>query len=151
MSNEISDNDKFIDNTKDYRGWDLASESFRLGSKTWIVVKDCKTLKKEEILRGLSTEIDDAKKNVKSDKITGKEGLEISRTVNKKILEMTLTGFNYDEEVKEFGHVTLAAVSLEMQSLFLVIGGFSELIYKLKMQREGEKRLSQLVKASQSG
>lgn len=149
--NEISDNDKFIDGAKDYRGWDLASESFRLGSKKWIVVKSCKTVENEEILRVLSTKIDDAKKALKNGEITGDEGLKIARTSNKEILEKTLTGFNYDTEVKEFGHVTLASVSLEMQSLFLVIGGFEELIYKLKLQRDGEKRLSQLVKVSQNG
>lgn len=150
-TNEISDNDKFIDNTQDYRGWDLASESFRLEGKKWKVVKECKTGEKEEILRELSHEINDAKNNLNSNKITGEEALKIVRTTNKKILEMTLTGFDYDKEVKEFGHQALGAVSLEMQSLFLVIGGYEELIYNLKQQREGEKRLLKLVKASQNG
>lgn len=151
MTDEKKIDEEYIEKSKNYRGWNLASESYYIGDKKWLVQKDCKTPIKEDKIRELSNKINNAVKDLKDEKIIPEEGLTISRTCNKEILEMTLIGFVYDDEVKEFGHRTLGEVSLVMQSLFLEIGGWEELIYFYKRRITGARLQQKQEEVEQNG
>ena len=151
MPDEKNSDEEFVEKAKNYRGWDLASESYYIDDEKWLVQKDCKTPIKEGRIRELSNKINNAVKDLKDEKITPEEGLSIARTCNKEILEMTLIGFSYDEKVEKFGHRTLGEVSLVMQSLFLEIGGWEELIYFYKRRMIGSKLQLKQEEADQNG
>jgi len=142
---------EFIEKSKIYRGWDLASESYYIDDEKWLVQKDCKTPIKGDRIVELCNKINKALKDLKNEKITPDKGLSISRTCNKEILEMTLIGFNYDEMVKKFGHRTLANISLVMQSLFLEIGGWEDLIHFYKTRMIGTKLRLKQEEVEQNG
>ncbi len=133
-------NTEFLAKVQDYRGWDLASESYRIGDAKWQIQKHCKTPANEEILRELSNKIIKARNDLNDGTITSEKGLAIGRDSNKKILEMTLLGFQYDIEAEKYGHRTLGEVSLVMQAVFLIHGGWEELIFALKQNQVDNKQ-----------
>ena len=152
-SNNVSlnENEKFLENVKEYRGWDLPSESYRIGDKSWKLNKDCKKPAKEEKIRELSDKIEETRKKLDKNEIDPTEAIKISRTCNKKILEMTLNGFRYDEEVEEYGHRVLGETSKVMQFIFLIVGGWEEMIYQSKQKMAESKLLLKLVKEGLNG
>ena len=147
----LNENEKFIENSKEYRGWDLPSESYRIGDKSWKLNKDCKKPAKEEKIRELSDKIEETRKKLDKDEIDPTEAIKISRACNKEILEMTLNGFSYDKEVEEYGHRTLGETSKVLQGLFLIFGSLEEMVFLYKQKMVENKLLLKLVKDTSNG
>lgn len=150
-TSEINPNEEFIKNAKEYRGWDLASESYRIGEQTWKIQKDCRKPAKEAKIRELSDKIEDLRQQVESNKIKATLAVNTVNTINKEILEMTLIGFNYEQAVEEYGHKALGQVSRVMQGIFLMFGGWEEMIYMIKQGMAESMLLSKLAKDTING
>lgn len=136
---KLNENEQFIQNQEEFRGWHLPSESYRIGKKSWKVNKECKKPALNDKISDFSQKLDEIKISVKSGEKDPTEALKESRAIHKQILEMTLLGFNYDQEVEEYGHKTLAGASSVMQGLFLAFGSWEEMIYSIKQQMDAVK------------
>ena len=147
----LNENEKFVENLKEYRGWDLPSESYRIGDKSWKINKDCKKPVKEEKIRELSDKIEETRQKLDKDEIKSTDAIKIVRECNKEILEITLIRFNYEQEAEEFGHKALGQVSKVMQGIFLMFGSWEEMTYMIKQGSAENKVLLKLAREGLNG
>ena len=148
---ELNENEQFVKDAKEYRGWDLPSESYKIGDESWKIQKDCKIPAKEEKIRALSDKIEEIRTKLEAKDIIGKEAHKTVIAINKEILEMCLIGFKYDISVEKYGHKALGQVSKVMQGIFLMFGGWEEMIYMIKQGMEESMLLSKLAKGGLDG
>ena len=117
---------------KEYRGFDLPTESYYFYDDKWVVDKKCKVSPKFDKLEELVDLFESTIKKLKQGEIEKKDALKISRQCTRDILELTLIGFTYEEMLKKHGYLGLDSIAMEMINLFLKIGGIDEMSLHMK-------------------
>lgn len=112
---------------KEYRGFDLISESYYIKDDKWKVNDKCRVSPLFDEIEILYDTLENTTIQLKTKKIERKDGLTKIREATKSILEKTLIGFNYESALSNHGYLALDSIAMDLIHLFLRAGGMAEM------------------------
>lgn len=125
---------------KDYKGFELSTESYYIENDKWKVNDNCRLEPAFSQLEALYDTLEDTTRKLKTGELERKTGVKIIRDTSKSILEKTLFGFNYESALKNHGYLALDSIAMDMIHTFLRVGSIKEM-----------KRVSKLVEEMRNG